>query len=805
MQLNIEQKKIIQSRVMGHCLIRGVAGSGKTTVAVNRIPFLIENYCYSSNDKILMVTFNRSLISYIRHIYSEIEQPQYGEIRIVNIDSLIYEYFLKYKDLKHLDLKLLGDRQKRIDILRECIAKTKKEYMDVKILDMSYANFLMEEIQWIKACGYTELCQYQTVDRVGRTNSSDGPQKLQKNSKARHAIYNLMILYIKTMLSNHNCDFEDMALYALKYVNNYDSKNYTHIIVDESQDLSKVQLEFISRLYNTDKDYSSITFVADTAQSIYTNSWLVKNRSFASIGFDMTGKSTSLSKNYRTTTQIAEAAFSLIEKDENIVSDKNYVKPSLIDRQGNYPVLKSFDSFENELNYVANLIADISKIYSYKNIAIVARTKSLLKSAECILSYNSINCCMYNENDTIDFDNDSVKLITMHSIKGLEFKVVILIGLSNKIIPNINASKWSDDIQIIKSMERKLLYVGMTRANEKLYMSYHGKPSELISDIDPQFLKLNEYSELRNFYNIRFENYIFSQKLNDMYCEEEKVRQWFLNELLTVYRYPFELLDIEYRVTFGSKFGFVDAVVFIYKNSVKIPYIFIEFKKIGTDINDALEQLKTYMAVKEKCQYGAVTNGNDFIVIDRYDNYLNDIPSFDLSMLPSSVEQYKYIDLKYKQEYSILRDSCNIKEITVKTGDLDEVYDETKLTRLNVFDEIAAGKPISINEYISEEFYIPKNWIKYSDDCFILKVKGNSMIEANIDSGDYVIIKYQNTAENRNIVAVEIDGNATLKRYIPTGSVITLAPENENYEGIMLSPNEFRIIGIAVGIIKKQK
>ncbi len=90
------------------------------------------------------------------------------------------------------------------------------------------------------------------------------------------------------------------------------------------------------------KDYSSILFVADTAQSIYDASWLIKGRSFTSIGLDMTGKSNSLAKNYRTATQIAEAAYSLNQGDGEIMGDDNFVKPSLIDKQGTYPVFRFF-------------------------------------------------------------------------------------------------------------------------------------------------------------------------------------------------------------------------------------------------------------------------------------------------------------------------------------------------------------------------------------------------------------------------------------------------------------------------------
>lgn len=58
MQLNVEQKKIIENKPSGHTLVKGVAGSGKTTVAVCKIPILLNNYCPQDDDKILMATYN---------------------------------------------------------------------------------------------------------------------------------------------------------------------------------------------------------------------------------------------------------------------------------------------------------------------------------------------------------------------------------------------------------------------------------------------------------------------------------------------------------------------------------------------------------------------------------------------------------------------------------------------------------------------------------------------------------------------------------------------------------------------------
>ena len=73
MRLNVEQRRIIENKPNGHVLVKGVAGSGKTTVAVHKIPFLLNDYTYEKDDKILVITYNKSLINYIKYIYEEIE------------------------------------------------------------------------------------------------------------------------------------------------------------------------------------------------------------------------------------------------------------------------------------------------------------------------------------------------------------------------------------------------------------------------------------------------------------------------------------------------------------------------------------------------------------------------------------------------------------------------------------------------------------------------------------------------------------------------------------------------------------
>ena len=99
---------------------------------------------------------------------------------------------------------------------------------------------------------------------------------------------------------------------------------------------------------------------------------------------------------------------------------------------------------------------------------------------------------------------------------------------------------------------------------------------------------------------------------------------------------------------------------------------------------------------------------------------------------------------------------------------------------------------------------LPKYWIKGSGDKFILKVKGDSMIEANIHNGDLVVIEQTSTPSNGDIVAININGSATLKTLKVGIDEIILMPANIKYEPIHVSKEEeFYILGKAVGIIRK--
>jgi len=115
---------------------------------------------------------------------------------------------------------------------------------------------------------------------------------------------------------------------------------------------------------------------------------------------------------------------------------------------------------------------------------------------------------------------------------------------------------------------------------------------------------------------------------------------------------------------------------------------------------------------------------------------------------------------------------------------------------------VRAGAPLLAEENL-EGFLTVGNEIARGKEIFALKVKGDSMIEDGILEGDHVVIRRQDTAENNDIVCALIGNEATLKRFHRKGNEVTLKPANKNYDPIVVSKGEFRILGKATGVIRK--
>lgn len=808
MKLNMEQRRIVELEPSGHVLIKGVAGSGKTTVSIRRIPLLLSRYCHEKEDKVLLVTFNKTLLNYIKYQYEKVEnEEEYQKdffaneeksVDITTIDSLMFKYFIIYQKNNKINLKLT-DSQKQFKIMMQAINNISDDYPSIKLISPKNARFLIDEIQWIKACNIIDVETYQEIDRIGRANGGTGtPQKLVKNSPLRAAIFDLMIGYDLLLKHENLVDFKTMNLMALEEAQKH-SQKYTHIVIDESQDLTKVQLEFLKCIYS-EKKHSSIMFVADNTQSIYSDSWLGKGRAYTTIGYDMSGKSRTLSKNYRTTTEISTAAFSLIENDENIQNNIDFVKPSLIDRQGHPPIYKYFKTSEKQLEFLIEEIKILNNDYKYCDICIVARERRSIESAECYFEKHKLPSEIL-KGDKPDFDSDKVKLITIHSIKGLEFKVIFLIDLNEGVIPN-NTLEAMDEEETYDSDERKLLYVGMTRANEILYMSSVGKPSKFIKEIQNDHLRMEKDCSIKPFKSIGIYEYNLKDQIIDINAREEIVRQWMIKELNKTYGYPLELLNLEYPVQKFSQKGYVDIAVNIFVKGQEMPYIFVEVKRFGSGIENAKMQLKSYMEANDKVRYGVATDGIEIIIINHEGEILQDIPKCNSHFLPETKEKREYMNFKDNRKYLYSYEKDDASNIDIKDLESNLYLELNNIVTVPILGEVAAGIPIQINEDYEGLLDLPEEWLISTNDTFLLKVTGDSMNGIGIDRGDLVVVHKQNTATNGDIVIAVINNEATMKKFMPMGSSVLLISENSGYEPIQMSSEDLIINGKVIGSMK---
>ncbi|AWZ48491.1 transcriptional repressor LexA [Hathewaya limosa] len=118
-----------------------------------------------------------------------------------------------------------------------------------------------------------------------------------------------------------------------------------------------------------------------------------------------------------------------------------------------------------------------------------------------------------------------------------------------------------------------------------------------------------------------------------------------------------------------------------------------------------------------------------------------------------------------------------------------------------VVGKITAGEPILAVENLEETFTIPINFVKSNNELFMLKVSGESMINAGILDGDFAIIEKSSTAQNGDIIVALIDNEATLKRFFKESDHYRLQPENPNMEPIIV--DSCSIVGKLVGLYRK--
>lgn len=155
------------------------------------------------------------------------------------------------------------------------------------------------------------------------------------------------------------------------------------------------------------------------------------------------------------------------------------------------------------------------------------------------------------------------------------------------------------------------------------------------------------------------------------------------------------------------------------------------------------------------------------------------------------------------QYISRLAEKGYISKRDLKTRAIKVVGAESTIA-LPIVGKVAAGEPILAQENIEDYFSIGESFFNKSslkNDNFVLKVQGQSMINAGINDGDYIIVSKQETARNGQIVVAMIEGEATVKTFYKEKDYIRLQPENDTMEPII--SNNVQILGKVVGLFRK--
>ncbi|MCK4258332.1 MAG: transcriptional repressor LexA [Halanaerobiales bacterium] len=150
----------------------------------------------------------------------------------------------------------------------------------------------------------------------------------------------------------------------------------------------------------------------------------------------------------------------------------------------------------------------------------------------------------------------------------------------------------------------------------------------------------------------------------------------------------------------------------------------------------------------------------------------------------------------------IRKDPTKPRAIEVLVGEFSINRPQKEIVHIPLVGKVTAGLPILAVENIEDFFPLPLDYIRGSKNqvLFMLQIEGNSMIEAGIINGDYVIVCKQTYANNGDIVVALIEDEATVKRFFKENDYYRLQPENSSMEPILVK--QLQVLGKVVGVYR---
>lgn len=451
--LHPSQRKIATGKFSGSVKVTGSAGTGKTVVGMHRARHLARQ-----GKNVLLTSYVGTLCDNIRENLKYLCNAE--ELKRITVDT-VHAQALQLIKSSGEKLNIIDDKE---------IGKLLEQFhwgacpLDSKALHSEW-------IEIIQAQGVKTWEQYRDANRKGRGHAL--------GVKDRKLVWQVFEQVIQRMSQNGMCDWSSLCMRARELVESGKAKSkYNAVVVDEVQDLRPQEIRFLAGLAKDEKD--GLMLLGDGGQRIYG-----RKISLKSLNVDVRGRSFILKINYRTTAQIRDFAERLLQKDRDDLDegeeDRSDTKSLL---KGPEPLLKGFDSEDAEAEFICKTINDtIKQGITAGDIAIFARTNELLTPIEKCLKNKKIDYRQLKNEAPAGAASVGVNLGTMHRAKGLEFKVVFVVGVSKDNLPlpvALRSAKDPNDRGDALELERHLLYVSTTRARDEIFITWVGKPSEFL-------------------------------------------------------------------------------------------------------------------------------------------------------------------------------------------------------------------------------------------------------------------------------------------------------------------------------------
>ena len=474
-----EQNRIIRNEDIRTLIIQGVAGSGKTSIALHRIAYLLYTFRDSISSKdILIISPNKVFSDYISNVLPELGEETVPETSMEQILSGVLEHKYKYQTYFGLVNELLEKPSSSlidriaykasfgfISELDKFILHIENTYFkaaDVKLTKYNTIPAPFIEEQYLRFNRYPIRRRFDAMAdymldmlkiQYTFTVTTTGRNLLKKEIRLMFAGNNDIQVYkdffkwtnnpgMFKMRKGHTLEYSDLAPLAYLHLalegNGNQPFRVKHLLIDEMQDYSPIQYKVIQKLFPCRKTvlgdagqsvnpYGSST--AETIQKSLTASEIMK-----------------LCKSYRSTFEITDFAQKIHPNAE--------LEP--VARHGEKPQILQFGSAVEELSGIMGLISTYRKS-GYKSLGIICKTEQQArKMADMLKSYaNDISFLSSQSSAFVQ----GIVITSAHMAKGLEFDEVI--------IPQTDERNYRSEI------DKSMLYVAVTRAMHRLTLTFH--------------------------------------------------------------------------------------------------------------------------------------------------------------------------------------------------------------------------------------------------------------------------------------------------------------------------------------------